>query len=110
MPDRPFFLMLHFLLHGIHHYLPMDRYVVPTHRHLQWIFSQDCSLRLVMPPILFGALQMPFTRLAYVLFPTAVANGIISGAFAFCKPYTYLIILAYGKCPYTSAIHNRRCI
>lgn len=25
LPDRPFFLMLHFLLHGIHHYLPMDR-------------------------------------------------------------------------------------
>jgi hypothetical protein len=27
LPDRPFFLMLHFLLHGIHHYLPMDGYV-----------------------------------------------------------------------------------
>jgi 4-hydroxysphinganine ceramide fatty acyl 2-hydroxylase len=27
LPDRPFFLMLHFLLHGIHHYLPMDRCV-----------------------------------------------------------------------------------
>ena len=27
LPDRPLFLMLHFLLHGIHHYLPMDRYV-----------------------------------------------------------------------------------
>jgi 4-hydroxysphinganine ceramide fatty acyl 2-hydroxylase len=25
LPDRPFFLMLHFLLHGIHHYVPMDR-------------------------------------------------------------------------------------
>ena len=25
LPDRPIFLMLHFLLHGIHHYLPMDR-------------------------------------------------------------------------------------
>src|ERR1700722_5975279 len=27
LPDRPFFLMLHFLLHGVHHYLPMDRLV-----------------------------------------------------------------------------------
>lgn len=27
LPDRPVFLMLHFLLHGIHHYLPMDRCV-----------------------------------------------------------------------------------
>lgn len=63
LPDRPFFLMLHFLLHGIHHYLPMDR------------------LRLVMPPLLFAVLSFPFTRLAHALFPTAVANGIISGAF-----------------------------
>ncbi|QRV81918.1 cytochrome b5 [Ceratobasidium sp. AG-Ba] len=69
LPDRPFFLMLHFLLHGIHHYLPMDR------------------LRLVMPPILFASLSFPFTRLAYLLFPTSVANGIISGAFAFYVLY-----------------------
>jgi 4-hydroxysphinganine ceramide fatty acyl 2-hydroxylase len=37
LPDRPFFLMLHFLLHGIHHYLPMDRYV----RLRRW---HDCLL------------------------------------------------------------------
>lgn len=67
LPDKPFFLMLHFLLHGIHHYLPMD------------------GLRLVMPPILFFTLQLPFTQLAHAIFPTAVANGIIAGAFAFCK-------------------------
>ncbi|PWZ03739.1 Inositolphosphorylceramide-B hydroxylase [Testicularia cyperi] len=64
LPDRPFFLMLHFLLHGVHHYLPMDR------------------LRLVMPPLLFTVLSYPFTQLAHVLFPHAVANGIISGAFS----------------------------
>ena len=27
LPDKPVFLMLHFLMHGIHHYLPMDRWV-----------------------------------------------------------------------------------
>lgn len=42
-------------------------------------------LRLVMPPTLFFVLQLPFTQLAYVLFPVAVANGIIAGAFTFCK-------------------------
>lgn len=26
LPDRPEFLTLHFLLHGIHHYMPMDRF------------------------------------------------------------------------------------
>jgi len=103
LPDRPFFLMIHFLLHGIHHYLPMDRCVAFT------IVNCDsahniCSLRLVMPPILFGSLQMPFTRLGYVLFPTAVANGIISGAFTFCK--SYLIVSFRGRV-HTSAISNR---
>lgn len=63
LPDRPFFLMLHFLLHGIHHYLPMDR------------------LRLVMPPTLFFLLSYPFTQLAHGIFPPAIANGLISGAF-----------------------------
>lgn len=65
LPDRNWALMLHFLLHGIHHYLPMDR------------------LRLVMPPLLFFTLETPFTRLAHILFPASVANGIIAGAFAF---------------------------
>lgn len=38
-----------------------------------------------MPPILFAALSFPFTQLAQFLFPGAVGNGIIAGAFAFCK-------------------------
>jgi 4-hydroxysphinganine ceramide fatty acyl 2-hydroxylase len=25
LPDRPAFITLHFLMHGVHHYLPMDR-------------------------------------------------------------------------------------
>lgn len=43
------------------------------------------SLRLVMPPMLFAALQTPFTQLAYKIFPAPIANGIISGAFTVCK-------------------------
>ncbi|KAJ7770497.1 oxidoreductase [Mycena metata] len=65
LPDRPVAILLHFTMHGVHHYLPMDR------------------LRLVMPPVLFIALETPFTTLAHKLFPAPVANGIISGAFAF---------------------------
>ncbi|EJD05404.1 fatty acid-2 hydroxylase [Fomitiporia mediterranea MF3/22] len=75
LPDRPIAILLHFMLHGIHHYVPMDRLVA-------WIM-----LRLVMPPVLFSALSFPFTRLAYYLFPTAMANGVISGAFAFYVLY-----------------------
>lgn len=38
-------------------------------------------LRLVMPPILFATLELPFTQLAYALFAPWMANAIISGAF-----------------------------
>ncbi|KAK4683721.1 4-hydroxysphinganine ceramide fatty acyl 2-hydroxylase, partial [Tremellales sp. Uapishka_1] len=65
LPDKNWAMLLHFLLHGIHHFLPMDR------------------LRLVMPPTLFFVLETPFTKLAHLVFPKAIANGIISGAFAF---------------------------
>lgn len=25
LPDKPLFILLHFMMHGVHHYLPMDR-------------------------------------------------------------------------------------
>ncbi|OQD78626.1 hypothetical protein PENDEC_c001G05596 [Penicillium decumbens] len=50
LPDHRVVLTLHFLLHGIHHYLPMDRY------------------RLVMPPTLFVILAAPFWKLAHAVF------------------------------------------
>ncbi|KAH8677941.1 fatty acid hydroxylase [Xylariales sp. PMI_506] len=50
LPDNRAGITLHFLLHGVHHYLPMDRY------------------RLVMPPALFFVLATPFWKLAHFLF------------------------------------------
>ncbi|KAF2766338.1 hypothetical protein EJ03DRAFT_330196 [Teratosphaeria nubilosa] len=47
LPDNRVSITLHFLLHGIHHYLPMDR------------------LRLVMPPTLFVLLATPFWYFAH---------------------------------------------
>lgn len=55
LPDHPVALTLHFLLHGIHHYLPMDRY------------------RLVLPPTLFVLLAYPFYRLVFAIFPYYMA-------------------------------------
>lgn len=51
LPDRQWAFTLHFLLHGVHHYLPMDRY------------------RLVMPPSLFVILCIPFYKLVFGLLP-----------------------------------------
>lgn len=50
LPDNRVGITAHFLLHGIHHYLPMDRY------------------RLVMPPTLFFVLATPFYKLAHLVF------------------------------------------
>jgi 4-hydroxysphinganine ceramide fatty acyl 2-hydroxylase len=50
LPDNRVGITLHFLLHGIHHYLPMDKY------------------RLVMPPTLFVLLAAPFWKLAHTVF------------------------------------------
>jgi len=50
LPDNRVGITVHFLLHGIHHYLPMDRY------------------RLVMPPALFLVLAIPFYKLAHLVF------------------------------------------
>ncbi|KAJ5523932.1 hypothetical protein N7513_009054 [Penicillium frequentans] len=50
LPDNRVGLTAHFLLHGIHHYLPMDKY------------------RLVMPPTLFVVLAAPFWKLAHTVF------------------------------------------
>ncbi|KAF2199374.1 Inositolphosphorylceramide-B hydroxylase [Delitschia confertaspora ATCC 74209] len=50
LPDNRVGITMHFLLHGIHHYLPMDKY------------------RLVMPPTLFIVLATPFWKLAHIVF------------------------------------------
>lgn len=69
LPDNSIALLVHFIVHGIHHFLPMDR------------------LRLVMPPLLFFSLSTPFVFLAHSLFPAHAANGIIAGAFTFYLIY-----------------------
>ncbi|KAI1139578.1 inositolphosphorylceramide-B C-26 hydroxylase [Hypoxylon sp. FL0543] len=67
LPDNRVGITLHFVLHGVHHYLPMDKY------------------RLVMPPTLFVVLATPFWKLAHALFywnwhlATAVYCGGIFG-------------------------------
>ncbi|CAG8574590.1 15119_t:CDS:2 [Acaulospora morrowiae] len=62
LPDHPYALSLHFTLHGIHHYLPMDR------------------MRLVMPPILGGTIAIPIMRAGYFIFPESITHALIAGA------------------------------
>ncbi|KAI1292763.1 fatty acid alpha-hydroxylase [Mortierella claussenii] len=63
LPDSTVCLTAHFLLHGIHHYLPMDR------------------LRLVMPPALAVALALPLNKLGHSLLAAPQAYAVMAGAF-----------------------------
>lgn len=78
LPDNRVAITAHFLLHGIHHYLPMDR------------------LRLVMPPTLFVALALPWWKLAHVVFfydwsaATAVYCGGIFGYMCYDMTHYFL--------------------
>ncbi|KAL1877545.1 hypothetical protein VTK73DRAFT_8603 [Phialemonium thermophilum] len=64
LPDNRVGITLHFLLHGVHHYLPMDKY------------------RLVMPPTLFFALCSPFWKVAHfvIFWDWHVATAVYCGA------------------------------
>ncbi|KAI0843364.1 inositolphosphorylceramide-B C-26 hydroxylase [Hypoxylon sp. FL0890] len=78
LPDNRVGITLHFLLHGVHHYLPMDKY------------------RLVMPPALFVVLATPFWKLAHSLFywnwhlATAVFCGGIFGYVCYDMTHYFL--------------------
>jgi 4-hydroxysphinganine ceramide fatty acyl 2-hydroxylase len=76
LPDNRWFLTVHFLLHGVHHYLPTDRYLPAT------VYKFNSRLRLVMPPTLFVALAYPWYKLARAIFPYHVALAIYSGGIA----------------------------
>lgn len=82
LPQYNIFYTLHFLLHGVHHYLPMDRY------------------RLVMPPTLFLILCTPFYKLVFGLLPLYVAYaGFAGGLFGYvCYDLTHYF-LHHSKLP-----------
>ncbi|KAF9357311.1 fatty acid alpha-hydroxylase [Mortierella sp. AD094] len=63
LPDSTYSNVAHFLLHGIHHYLPMDR------------------LRLVMPPVLTILIGTPLYLLAHALLDAHTANALMSGLY-----------------------------
>ncbi|KAI1321214.1 fatty acid alpha-hydroxylase [Mortierella claussenii] len=63
LPDSTYSNVAHFLLHGIHHYLPMDR------------------LRLVMPPVLTIFLGTPLYLLAHSLLESHMADALMAGVY-----------------------------
>lgn len=87
LPDNRIGITLHFVLHGLHHYLPMEKY------------------RLVTPPLVFVFLAPPFYRLAHLLFywdwhaATAIFCGGLFG-------YVHYEIVHYHLHHKTYVIHS----
>ncbi|KAI9350509.1 hypothetical protein DFJ73DRAFT_832438 [Zopfochytrium polystomum] len=63
LPDNRFLITAHFLLHGIHHFLPMDK------------------MRLVMPPVLGLVLASPIVKLLLTVIPSPYSYAVTAGAF-----------------------------
>jgi 4-hydroxysphinganine ceramide fatty acyl 2-hydroxylase len=80
LPDHPVAFSAHFLFHGIHHFLPMDRFVV-----IFIYFSSNVilftRLRLVMPPVVGLAYSAPIYMTVVSLLPHGISKAIMSGAY-----------------------------
>lgn len=63
LPDHQLAFVLHFLMHGVHHFLPMDRY------------------RLVMPPLLLVALSLPVVAMLRWMVGGAATAVLLAGSY-----------------------------
>ncbi|CCK72115.1 fatty acid alpha-hydroxylase KNAG_0J00320 [Huiozyma naganishii CBS 8797] len=82
LPENNVAFTIHFLLHGVHHYLPMDGY------------------RLVVPPALFVVLCTPFYKLVFKLLPHYVAcAGFAGGMFGYICYDLIHYFLHHSKMP-----------
>ncbi|EGW35551.1 uncharacterized protein SPAPADRAFT_58779 [Spathaspora passalidarum NRRL Y-27907] len=82
LPDHSVFFTIHFLLHGVHHYLPMDEY------------------RLVLPPALFIILAFPFYKLVFSLLPFYMAcSGFAGGTLGYIMYDITHYMLHHGNLP-----------
>ncbi|ODQ82544.1 hypothetical protein BABINDRAFT_159110 [Babjeviella inositovora NRRL Y-12698] len=82
LPDHPLALTIHFTMHGVHHYLPMDGY------------------RLVMPPAMLIALATPIYKLVFMLLPYRFACSGFAGGFLGYIMYDVIhYLLHHSKLP-----------
>lgn len=63
LPESNIAFAIHFLLHGVHHYLPMDR------------------MRLVMPPTLMVVIAFPIYKIVFGILPFYIACAGWAGGF-----------------------------
>ncbi|KAI8802660.1 hypothetical protein BJ742DRAFT_683992 [Cladochytrium replicatum] len=90
LPDNKYALTAHFLMHGIHHYLPMD------------------GMRLVMPPVLFTALSLPVYNSYKVFLPIGVVHAVGAGTYFGYVLYDLMHYYLHHGRPYGAHIREMK--
>ncbi|KAJ3404713.1 hypothetical protein CcCBS67573_g03729 [Chytriomyces confervae] len=90
LPDNQVAFTLHFLLHGIHHFLPMDK------------------MRLVMPPALGLVLSIPVYKVVIALFPVGSGNIVAGGAYCGFMLYDLIHYHLHHARPYTAYLREMK--
>ncbi|KAI9339347.1 hypothetical protein BDR26DRAFT_1007882 [Obelidium mucronatum] len=105
LPDHQIAFTLHFLLHGIHHFLPMDKYERSL-RIVAVAFLTYCfvflRLRLVMPPALGLTLSLPVYKAVLAIFPTGINHLVIAGAYCGFMMYDMVHYHLHHARPFTA--------
>lgn len=79
LPDTKLAFMLHFLFHGVHHFLPMDRYVINVFICVLIAKNNCIRMRLVFPPALAVCLICIIWPLFSLLFSFHQECAFLSG-------------------------------
>ncbi|KAJ3139761.1 fatty acid alpha-hydroxylase [Irineochytrium annulatum] len=90
LPDHRIALTLHFLLHGIHHFLPMDR------------------MRLVMPPVLGLALSAPIYYGLTTGFESEVGHALVAGSYLGFAGYDLIHFYLHHGRPATAHLREMK--
>ncbi|KAJ3031813.1 UNVERIFIED_CONTAM: fatty acid alpha-hydroxylase [Siphonaria sp. JEL0065] len=90
LPDNQIAFTLHFLLHGIHHFLPMDK------------------MRLVMPPALGLTLSLPVYHTVLSVFPVGINHIVIAGAYCGFMLYDMVHYHLHHARPFTAHLREMK--
>ncbi|KAJ3292508.1 fatty acid alpha-hydroxylase [Rhizoclosmatium sp. JEL0117] len=90
LPDHQIAFTVHFLLHGIHHFLPMDK------------------MRLVMPPALGLTLSLPIYKAVLFFFPPGINHVVIAGAYCGFMGYDLIHYHLHHARPFTAHLREMK--
>ena len=93
LPNNRYAMTIHFMTHGVHHFLPMDKYV------RERLLILNHRMRLVMPPALGVILSWPIWTAHLLVLPAGYGDAIISGSFVGFVTYDLIHCICFFSGP-----------